>query len=174
MLRLLDLKVPLPVKRSLTRTIAAASVVTVLAAFALAQTSNKLPDRPIVQPDSADPERGAALYQDNCASCHGAEREGEPDWRSPNPDGSLPAPPHDETGHTWHHGDGLLFTYTKLGGQEALRLRGVTDFNSAMPAFGDTLSDDQIWDILAYIKAKWDPQVLEVQQERTAAEVAAN
>ncbi|MDO8276710.1 MAG: hypothetical protein Q7T63_01135 [Burkholderiaceae bacterium] len=24
-------------------------------------------------------------------------------WRSPGADGRTPAPPHDETGHTWHH-----------------------------------------------------------------------
>ena len=57
-------------------------------------------------PAAADP---ASLYAENCASCHGAKLEGQPDWRSPGPDGVMPAPPHDRTGHTWHHGDGMLF-----------------------------------------------------------------
>jgi mono/diheme cytochrome c family protein len=52
---------------------------------------------------------GQSLYADSCASCHGANLEGQPNWQSPNADGVLPAPPHDRTGHTWHHDDELLF-----------------------------------------------------------------
>ncbi|MDF0599397.1 cytochrome c [Psychromarinibacter sp. C21-152] len=126
----------------------------------------------MTQPDSADPALGETLYAEHCASCHGARLEGQPNWRQPGEDGVLPAPPHDETGHTWHHGDGVLFTYTKLGGQEALRRRGVTDFASGMPAFEDVLSDQEIWHVLAYIKSQWDPQVREMQKERTAMEQA--
>ena len=99
-----------------------------------------------------------------------ANLEGEPDWRSPKEDGRLPAPPHDETGHTWHHGEGLLFNYTKLGGKEALASQGV-DFNSGMPGFGEQLSDQQIWDILAYIKSTWPARQQELQATRTEAEI---
>lgn len=87
---------------------------------------------------------GQSLYADNCASCHGATLEGQPNWRSPGADGVLPAPPHDGTGHTWHHDDDLLFEYTNLGGQAALEGRGVKGFNSGMPAFDTVLSDDEI------------------------------
>ncbi len=146
----------------------------VLAASAVLSAAAAAGAAPLVQPDSADPANGKALYAANCASCHGADLSGEPNWRAANPDGTLPAPPHDETGHTWHHGDGLLFSYTYLGGQEALRRRGVTDFNSAMPAFGGDLTNAEIWDILAYIKSSWDPEVQAVQAERTEAEIAAN
>ena len=96
--------------------------------------------------------------------------EGQPDWRSPNDDGTLPAPPHDESGHTWHHGDGLLFDFSKLGGQIALEQRGVSGFISGMPGFGETLSDEQIWDILAFIKSTWPARVQEMQAGRTAGE----
>ncbi|MEC9312241.1 MAG: cytochrome c, partial [Pseudomonadota bacterium] len=94
-------------------------------------------------PDIAD---GEVLYAENCASCHGAELQGQPDWRAPGPDGRLPAPPHDETGHTWHHSDRVLFGYTKLGGKvfmeqqeesdlTKLRFAGRPDQNeSAIPA----------------------------------------
>ena len=58
---------------------------------------------------------GQILYVKNCASCHGINLEGQPNWRSPNGDGILPAPPHDATGHTWHHDNALLFEYTKFG-----------------------------------------------------------
>lgn len=116
--------------------------------------------------DNRDPARGETLYAENCASCHGAELEGQPDWRSPGPDGVLPAPPHDETGHTWHHDNQLLFDYTRLGGQAALDQRGISGFKSGMPAFGGTLSDDEIWDILAFIRSTWPRRVQEMQAAR--------
>ena len=109
---------------------------------------------------------GQSLYADNCASCHGANLEGQPNWQSPNADGVLPAPPHDRTGHTWHHDDELLFEYTKLGGAAALEVRGVTGFNSGMPAFNETLTDDEIWDILAYIRSTWPEREREAQASR--------
>ncbi|WP_372887735.1 c-type cytochrome [Shimia sp.] len=125
-----------------------------------------------VQPETADPQRGAALYAENCASCHGDTLEGQPDWRSPDENGVLPAPPHDQSGHTWHHGDGLLFTYTRLGGEKTLELMGVAGAKSGMPAFGDSLDEAAIWDILAYIKSHWPERERAVQQQRTAAEQA--
>ncbi len=106
---------------------------------------------------------GQHLYAENCASCHGANLEGQPNWQTPNDDGTLPAPPHDATGHTWHHDNKLLFEYTKLGGRDALALRGLSDFNSGMQGFGDTLSDADIWDILAYIRSTWPDQVRKIQ-----------
>ena len=50
--------------------------------------------------DHRDVVAGQSLYADNCASCHGANLEGQPNWQSPDADGVLPAPPHDGTGHT--------------------------------------------------------------------------
>ena len=81
-------------------------------------------------------------------------------------DAVLPAPPHDRTGHTWHHDDELLFEYTKLGGNTALEIRGVSGFNSGMPAFGETLTDGEIWDVLAYIRSTWSEQEQQVQESR--------
>jgi mono/diheme cytochrome c family protein len=116
----------------------------------------------------ADPD-GAALYAEHCAACHGADLEGEPDWQRPGPDGRLPAPPHDATGHTWHHGDGFLMDYTRRGGQAVLDDLGVR-YDSAMPAFGDILTDDEIEAILDYIKASWPDEIRAFQAERTEAE----
>ncbi len=120
-------------------------------------------------PQSSDLVEGQRLYQTNCASCHGDDLEGQPEWRSPGADGILPAPPHDETGHTWHHTDTALFDYTKLGGKAALARQGVK-FASGMPGFGDQLSDAQIGEILAYIKSTWPDQQRMVQAERSAAD----
>ncbi|MCX2725738.1 c-type cytochrome [Roseibium salinum] len=123
---------------------------------------NIVPDQPIgmvLRPDDAELVRqGAAVYAQNCASCHGADLQGEPDWQSANPDGTLPAPPHDETGHTWHHPDELLFRITKFGTARAV---GLQDFKSNMPAFEGTLSDDDIAAALSWIKAQWPDEIRE-------------
>lgn len=146
------------------------SIRAAIAAGALALAATGSFAQAAKQPDTADPALGEPLYQANCASCHGANLEGQENWQSANDDGTLPAPPHDESGHTWHHGDDLLFNYTRLGGQAALERMGVTGFNSAMPAFGEQLTDAEIWDILAFIKSNWRPRILEVQATRTEAE----
>ena len=116
--------------------------------------------------DGRDIVRGEMLYQENCAACHGANLEGQPDWQTPNPDGTLPAPPHDVTGHTWHHDNVLLFDYVKLGGQGALAARGVTDFNSGMPGFDGVITDEDIRDVLAFIRSTWPERVQDIQASR--------
>lgn len=119
--------------------------------------------------DNRDLVAGQAVYAENCASCHGANLEGQPDWRTARADGTLPAPPHDMTGHTWHHDSQLLFDYTKFGGKAVLEARGVVGFNSGMPAFGDTLSDAQILDVLGYIRSTWPDRAREAQASRDPA-----
>ena len=114
--------------------------------------------------DNRDLVSGQTLYTNNCASCHGAKLEGQPNWRLPNADGVLPAPPHDSTGHTWHHDNGLLFEYTKLGGKGALAARGIADFNSGMPAFDGVISNEDIWDILAFIRSTWPKRQQQFQE----------
>jgi mono/diheme cytochrome c family protein len=95
---------------------------------------------------------GKALYAKNCASCHGKNLEGQtPNWRQPLPDGIFPAPPHDASGHTWHHPDAMLFKVTKYSRTQS----GDKSFKSNMPAFEKTLSDNEIWSILSYIKSTW-------------------
>lgn len=113
---------------------------------------------------------GRMLYSENCAACHGADLSGQPDWRTPGADGRLPAPPHDDSGHTWHHGDGILFRYTKLGGKALMAEKGV-DFDSGMPGFGDRLSDQQIRNILAYIRSTWPERIRQVQAGRSKSEM---
>ncbi len=99
--------------------------------------------------------RGEGLYREHCAACHGANLQGQPNWRTALPDGTLPAPPHDASGHTWHHADRLLFGITKNGGQAS----APPGFRSNMPAFADKLSDADIWSVLAYIKSRWPAEI---------------
>jgi hypothetical protein len=92
--------------------------------------------------------------------------EGQPDWQSPDADGVLPAPPHDASGHTWHHDNALLFDYTKMGGAATLAALGVEDFNSGMPAYEGVIADEDIWNILAYIRSTWPARERDVQASR--------
>lgn len=106
--------------------------------------------------------RGARIYAQECASCHGDRLQGQtPNWRSRLPDGSIPAPPHDETGHTWHHTDRQLFEVTKYGRRKVSG--GATDSN--MPGFEDKLPDGDIWAVLSYIKSRWPERIRERHDE---------
>ena len=138
-------------------------------AFIWADTRSEVPMATDFQADIA---AGEVLYEETCASCHGPNLEGQGDWQRSGPDGRLPAPPHDETGHTWHHTDSLLFNYTKLGGKETLALQGM-DFDSGMPGFGDQLSDPEIWSIIGYMKSTWPERIRDIQAKRTAADLSS-
>jgi S-disulfanyl-L-cysteine oxidoreductase SoxD len=109
--------------------------------------------------------RGQVVYVQYCMGCHGADLEGQPDWRRRLPSGRLPAPPHDASGHTWHHSDEMLFGMTKYGlvpGKYA-----PPGYESDMPAFGGILSDEDIWAVLAYIKSHWPDEIRAAQREMT-------
>lgn len=111
---------------------------------------------------SVSPE-GERLYVERCASCHGANLEGQPNWMVRKPDGKLPAPPHNETGHTWHHSDRQLLQIVRDG------LATIAPgYKTDMPAFGGTLTDAEIFAILDYIKSRWPERARAFQAARSA------
>lgn len=105
---------------------------------------------------------GEVVYQSQCAACHGQYLEGQSDWRSRDENGLLRAPPHDATGHTWHHADDLLFELTKYGPGAVLR---DGTYKTVMPAFEATLTDEQIIAVLSFIKNTWPEQERSWQDE---------
>lgn len=109
--------------------------------------------------------RGAAIYEEQCASCHGVDLEGQANWRRRGADGRLPAPPHDASGHTWHHSDAQLFALTKQG-PAALVGDG---YQSDMPGFEGVLGDTEILAVLSYIKSRWPEQIRRRHDEINAA-----
>ncbi|NOC83858.1 cytochrome c [Ruegeria sp. HKCCD6428] len=132
------------------------------AAFVLAQPSKEVG---ILTPNDAEVvAMGQSIYADQCAACHGARLEGQPNWRIRGEDGLLPAPPHDATGHTWHHDDETLFTLTKYG------LAGLMENAppSGMPVYEDVLTDDEIIAVLSFIKSTWPDDLRQYHDELNA------
>ena len=109
--------------------------------------------------------QGMVVYARECATCHGANLEGAPDWKESLPDGSLPPPPHDSSGHTWHHPDSLVLAIIADGGDPA--------FNSKMPAFRDKLTELERRAVLEFIKSTWGRNEAEFQWWMTATESGA-
>lgn len=121
-------------------------------------------DDPRADPrDTAKVALGVKVYAQQCAACHGAKLEGQPNWRTRLANGRLPAPPHDESGHSWHHPDYVLFAVTKNG---LVPPYAPKDYESDMPAFAGKLTDEEIWAALAYIKSHWNsPDVAAARAE---------
>ena len=105
---------------------------------------------------------GRAAHAEHCAACHGAQLEGQPNWRDRLPNGRLPAPPHDDSGHTWHHPFEVLFAITRNGLVPPHAPQG---YQSDMPGFADRLSDDDIWNVLAFIRSRWSDRVRSAHDE---------
>lgn len=116
-------------------------------------------------PDSDIFKLGQTVYNTQCASCHGVNGEGQfPDAPlEPDITGRYGAPPHDDTGHTWHHDDDLIIRIIREGG-----MGDPVNFY-VMPALGSALSEDEIEAVIAYIKTMWTPEQQIVQRERTLA-----
>lgn len=106
---------------------------------------------------------GRALYVSHCASCHGADLAGAPDWQTPLATGAMPAPPHDASGHTWHHDDAYLIAVTREGGAAFTPGRP-----NGMPGFAGTLSDREIVAVLSYIVGTWPPDIRQAQARMNA------
>ena len=117
------------------------------------------------------PPKGREIFAANCAACHGVDAAGQPDWHIAKADGTLPPPPLNGDGHTWHHGDGLLYRIVSQGGQMFEDPR-FPDFKSAMPAFGERLSHEDIVEVLTYIKSLWEDKTsrgLSIQEAQALA-----
>ncbi len=125
-------------------------------------TVSTTPPLPVLDPNEIA--LGKAMYDLHCSECHGADLKGEADWRQQNEDGTFRAPPHDASGHTWHHSDRLLLEAVKLGGQRYSANIGGT---STMPAYEDVLTESEITAVLTYIKSHWPDDLRTVQWQVT-------
>lgn len=130
------------------------------------RTVVKEPVTPAGGPFDPSATEGAALYTEHCAACHGGRGEGQPEWKVPGPDGALPAPPHDSSGHTWHHPDAVLLQIIAEGGT-------LYTPDSKMPGFAATLTPHQMTTVLTHIKTWWGADEGAYQADRTAESDAA-
>jgi mono/diheme cytochrome c family protein len=101
-------------------------------------------------------EIGKKLFNNNCASCHGANLQGATNWKSLDEDGHRKAPPLNGTGHAWHHSDEQLYQIIKYG-----LAKFVKNYQGKMMGFSDILSDTEIKSVLAYMKSTWPKDILE-------------
>ena len=118
---------------------------------------------PALQPlDPTQIARGRHVYARYCARCHGPNAEGAPNWQQPDARGDMPAPPHDDRGHTWRHSDRQLTEIVRHGLRDP--------FNKTpeltMPPFGAQLTDAEIRDVIVYFKSLWSPEHRRYQENQ--------
>jgi mono/diheme cytochrome c family protein len=127
-------------------------------------------EQPEADPSNAEQVAlGRRVYEAQCAACHGVNLEGQPNWRQRLPNGKFPAPPHDQSGHTWHHSDALLFDIVKNGSES----HAPPGYQSDMPAFRGRLTDEDIWAVLAYIKSAWPEETRKWQAQMSREDTRA-
>jgi mono/diheme cytochrome c family protein len=104
--------------------------------------------------------RGAKVFQQNCAACHGKRAEGAPNWRKTGHDGKLPAPPLNGSGHAWHHPLKILFQVIKNGSPGG---------QGNMPPWKEKLSDEEIVAAIAWFQSRWPQELYAAWLQRDAA-----
>jgi len=133
------------------RTAAVVSVAVVVALLLLVGLSACSPTPKANPADARQVALGKTVYAAQCAACHGANLQGQADWQVRKADKKLPAPPHDASGHTWHHDDDTLIHIIQSGFEKYTGPGYQTD----MPRYAGVLSDEEIFAVLAYIKSTW-------------------
>jgi mono/diheme cytochrome c family protein len=155
--------------KSLNRTciaIASVGVLSLVAGYTWHARTAMANGQPWITPATGQAKlQGVQFYTQFCAACHGAQMQGQFNWRERMSNGRLPAPPHDDSGHTWHHSDQELIGMIKYG--IVAGVNAPAGYESDMPGFASVLSDEQIRDVLGYIKTYWSRQSLQAQREIT-------
>lgn len=113
---------------------------------------HELPINPATQRwyEPAEVELGRAVYATNCAGCHGARAEGQPDWEERDESGYYPAPPLDGTGHSANHPITQMLRTLDTGGGS---------MGGTMPSFSDVLADGDKRAVIAWIQSLWPADV---------------
>lgn len=112
---------------------------TAMAAFLLGLTV--LASLGTTQP-RGNPRQGEVLYREKCVLCHGNRGEGW-DWTAKVPKPPVPVP--DLAQVVRERSDDYLFSIVRDGGEAVGRTR-------FMPGFGFQMSDEEVWDLIAYLR----------------------
>ena len=94
--------------------------------------------------------QGRALYAGFCSGCHGKHLEGQASWQVADGAARRRAPALDQTGHAWLLSQDALLQSVKMG-------------QGAMPAYRNTLDDEAIRSVLAFVQSRW-PVGIRVEQ----------
>ncbi len=94
--------------------------------------------------------RGAPIFARLCADCHGKNAQGSFTWRQQGADGKYPPPPLNGTAHGWHHPIRALGSQIKFGAPGG---------SGTMPGFAQTLSDQDVIDVIAWFQDKWSDEI---------------
>ncbi len=94
--------------------------------------------------------RGAPIFARLCADCHGKKAQGTFTWRQRGADGKFPPPPLNGTAHAWHHPIRALGSQIKFGAPGG---------SGTMPGFAQTLSDQDVIDLIAWFQDKWPDEI---------------
>lgn len=114
--------------------------------------------------DPASVMRGARLFEQDCAQCHGPKAQGHPDWQTPSDGSFAAAPPLNGTGNDWKRSRAELASVIKNG------VRRKTDNVDIMPAWKGRLNDSDIEDVINWMQSLWPA---DVYQAWSKAQVAA-
>ena len=103
-------------------------------------------------------EQGKAVFQANCAVCHGINAQGTvTNWQQLDANGKLPPPPLNGTAHTWHHPiRGLAHTIKK----------GTLSIGGSMPAWEEKLSDEEVFSVIIWLTSLWPDEIYNAWLER--------
>lgn len=105
---------------------------------------------PARQNDPAVLSLGQAVFQQHCSGCHGAQAQGDPNWRKRKPDGKYPPPPLNGSGHAWHHSRAMLHEMIRTGSRPG---------EGDMPAWQGKLTGDEIDAVISWFQSLWPDQV---------------
>lgn len=101
--------------------------------------------------------KGEILFQQHCATCHGANAEGTRDWKKTDANGNYPPPPLDGSAHAWHHSLAQLARSIRQGGKP---------YGGTMPGFGEQFDDRQLLALIAFFQSKWPDEIYRIWHQQ--------
>lgn len=115
-----------------------------------------VPEAPARVMDAQQIALGKKVFLANCVLCHGANAEGDANWRQRDADGHYPAPPLNGSGHAWHHSLEVL---------KAIITNGSPEGKGKMPAWKGKLSEQEIEATMAWFQSQWPQPVYDAWYE---------
>ena len=143
-------------RMSLIRYLVLCIALLLVACEAAERSAMPVPAAPKRQMDSAVLAQGEKLYQAHCAGCHGANAEGDANWRQRDAQGNFPPPPLNGSGHAWHHPVEVLTSVINEGSPGG---------KGNMPAWRGKLDAAEISAIIHWFQSLWPQPVYDAWYE---------